>query len=163
VPTGLIGHQVKVRVHEWHLEVHYGGELRETLPRLIGSRKHHVDYHHLIETLLRKPGAFRNYRYRDDLFPALVFRQAWEQLGQWYAPRKADLTYLRILNLAARTLECDVAAALELLLTAEEPWTEHDVEQLLELERPTVPEVDRGVVKLDVYDQLLQGVRCEPA
>jgi hypothetical protein len=163
VPTGLIGHQVKVRVHEWHLEVHYGGELRETLPRLIGARKHHVDYHHLIGTLLRKPGAFRNYRYRDDLFPTLAFRRAWEQLGQWYTPRKADLTYLRVLHLAARGLESDVAAALELLLTAEESWTERDVEQLLELERPTVPAVDRGKVKLDIYDQLLQGVRCEPA
>jgi hypothetical protein len=163
VPTSLIGRQVTVRVHEWSLEVYYGGKLVDTLPRLVGSRKHHVNYRHLIDTLLRKPGGFRNYRYREDLFPSLVFRQAWERLGQWYTPRKADLTYLRILHLAARTLESDVAAALELLLTAEEPWTERDVEQLLELEPPTVPEIARGKVTLDIYDQLLQGVRCEPA
>jgi hypothetical protein len=163
VPTSLIGHQVTVRVHEWYLEVYYGGELVETLPRLVGSRKHHVDYHHAIDTLLRKPGGFRNYRYREDLFPSLVFRRAWEQLDRWYTPHKADLTYLRTLHLAARTLESDVAAALELLLTAEEPWTERDVEQRLELEPPTVPEVTRGEVKLDVYDQLLQEVCCEPA
>ncbi len=163
VQTSLIGHQVTVRVHEWYLEVYYGGELVETLPRLVGSRKHHVNYHHLIDTLLRKPGGFRNYRYRDDLFPSLVFRRAWEQLDQWYTPRKADLAYLRILHLAARTLESDVAAVLESLLTAKEPWTERDVEQLLDLERPAVPQVARGEVTLNVYDRLLQEVRCEPA
>jgi hypothetical protein len=163
VQTSLIRHQVTVRVHEWYLEVYYGGKLVETLPRLVGSRKHHVNYHHLIDTLLRKPGGFRNYRYRDDLFPSLVFRRAWEQLDQWYTPRKADLAYLRILHLAARNLESDVAAALESLLTAEEPWTERDVEQLLDLERPAVPQVARGEVTLNVYDRLLQEVRCEPA
>jgi hypothetical protein len=117
----------------------------------------------LIDTLLRKPGGFRNYRYREDLFPSLVFRRAWEQLDRWYSARKADLIYLRILHLAARTLESDVAAALDLLLTTEGPWTERDVAQLLELESPTVPEIARGEVTLDIYDQLLQGVCCEPA
>ena len=163
VPTSLIGHQVTVRVHEWYLQVYYGGELVDTLPRLVGCREHHVNYRHLIDTLLRKPGGFRNYRYREDLFPSLVFRRAWEQLDQWYTPRKADLTYLRILHLAARTLESDVAAALEELLATEQRWTEREVEQLLELAPPVVPEVTRGEVQLELYDQLLQGVHREPA
>jgi hypothetical protein len=163
VPTSLIGHKVTVRVHEWHLEVYYAGELVETLPRLIGSRKHHVNYRHLIDTLLRKPGGFRNYRYHDDLFPSLVFRRAWEQLNQWYTSRKADLTYLRILHLAARTFESDVADALACLLTTEEPWNESDVKRLLELESTLVPEVARGEVSLHIYDQLLTEAYYEPA
>lgn len=118
VPTTLIGRQVVVRVHEWHLEVYYGTQLVEQLPRLVGRNQHRVNYRHVIDTLLRKPGGFRDYRYRDDLFPSLLFRQAWEQLQQFYAPRKADLTYLRVLHLAARTLESEVACALELLLAS---------------------------------------------
>ena len=163
VPTSLIGHTVTIHIHEWHLEVCYGNKLMETLPRLVGRHKHHVNYRHLIDTLLRKPGGFRNYRYRDDLFPSLVFRQAWEQLGQWYAPRKADLTYLRVLRLAARTLESDVAGTLELFLMAQEPWNESDVERFLELEPAPAPEITRGEVTLDVYDQLLRTVSYEPA
>jgi hypothetical protein len=163
VPTSLIGHKVTVRVREWHLEVYYGGELVETLPRLVGSRRHHVNYRHLIDTLLRKPGGFRNYRYHNDLFPSLVFRRAWEQLNQWYTPRKADLAYLRILHLAARTLESDVADALVCLLDTEAPWNESDVEQLLELEPTLVPEVARGEVSLRIYDQLLTEAYHEPA
>jgi hypothetical protein len=163
VPTSLIGHTVTVHIHEWHLEVYYGSKLMDTLPRLVGRHKHHVNYRHLIDTLLRKPGGFRNYRYRDDLFPSLVFRRAWEQLGQWYAPRKADLIYLRVLSLAARTLESEVAGALAQLLTSETRWDESDVEQLLELEPAPVPAVTRGEVVLDIYDQLLREACYEPA
>ena len=163
VPTSLIGRTVSLHIHEWHLEVYYGNKLMDILPRLVGRHKHHVNYRHLIDTLLRKPGGFRNYRYRDDLFPCLVFRQAWEQLGQWYAPRKADLTYLRVLSFAARTLESDVSGVLAQLLAAKKRWNETDVEQLLELEPAPVPEIACGEVTLDIYDQLLREVRCEPA
>jgi hypothetical protein len=95
----------------------------------VGNNKHAINYRHLIDTLLRKPGGFRAYRYREEMFPRLVFRQAWDRLNQWYAPRKADLIYLRVLRLAARTLECDVAEALQALLTSATPWDETEVEQ----------------------------------
>jgi len=158
VPTSLIGHRVTVRIHEWHLEVWYQSHLVTTLPRLIGKHGHRINYRHVIDSLLRKPGGFRDYRYRDDLFPSLVFRRAWEQLNQWQAPRKADLTYLRILRLAARTLESDVASALELLLATGERWDETDVERLLQPEPIPVPQVTCGQVHLQQYDRLLTEV-----
>lgn len=163
VPTGLIGHRVTVYVHEWHLEVCLGQKVVETLPRLTGKQQHHINYRHLIDSLLRKPGGFRDYRYRDALFPRLVFRKAWEQLNTWQSPRRADLTYLRILHLAARTLESEVAEALTRLLDRDQRWDETDVEGLLNLEPPPVPEVTRGEVSLDLYDQLLQEASYEPA
>jgi len=149
---------VTVRIHEWHLEVYYKSHLIETLPRLVGENQHHVNYRHVIESLLRKPGGFRDYRYRDDLFPALVFRRAWEQLDQWQSPRKADLAYLRILRLAARTMESDVACALQLLLATPGPWDETDVERLLQPEPIPVPQLVCGQVHLQQYDRLLSEV-----
>lgn len=162
VPTGLIGKRVKVYVDEWTLEVYLGTQHIETLPRLIGQKDHHVNYRHLIDTLLRKPGGFRDYRYREDLFPRLIFRRAWEQLQQWHSPRQADLIYLRILRLAARTLECDVALALDLLVESGQPWGEPDVEALVQPEPVAVPDIDRGPVELSQYDQLLQEFAHEP-
>jgi hypothetical protein len=41
---------------------------------LRGRGKHRVDYRHIIHWLVRKPGAFENYRYRDELFPPSRFR-----------------------------------------------------------------------------------------
>lgn len=158
VPTSLIGHTVTVYVHEWHLEVYYGRELVETWPRLSGSHHYQLNYRHLIETLLRKPGGFRDYRYREALFPRLIFRQAWEQLGQWYAPRKADLIYLRLLHLAARTLESEVVGALEVLVHQGQPWDERDVEALLAPQTPAIPTMEIPAVSLAQYDHLLQEV-----
>jgi hypothetical protein len=158
VPTSLIGRRVTVRVHEWHLDVYYQTHLVETLPRLVGEKQHHVNYRHVIDSLLRKPGGFRDYRYRDDLFPSLVFRRAWERLNQWQSPRKADLTYLRILRLAARKMESEVAAALEQLLTTTEPWDETNVEHILQPEPIDVPQLVCGKVRLQQYDRLLSEV-----
>jgi len=158
VPTSLIGRRVTVRIHEWHLEVYYQSHLVETLPRLVGEKRHCVNYRHVIDSLLRKPGGFRDYRYRDDLFPSLVFRRAWEQLNRWQSPRKADLTYLRILRLAARTMESEVATALELLLATPRQWDETDVERLLQPEPISVPQLACGQVHLQQYDQLLSEV-----
>jgi hypothetical protein len=158
VPTSLIGCRVTVRIHEWHLEVWYRTHLVTKLPRLVGENRHFVNYRHVIDSLLRKPGGFRDYRYREDLFPSLVFRQAWERLDQWYAPRRADLAYLRILKLAARTMESEVAAVLTQLLTTGERWDDTDVQRLLQPEPVPVPQIVCGQVQLQQYDRLLTEV-----
>ena len=35
--------------------------------------KHRIDYRHVIHSLVRKPGAFARYRWREDLFPGVLF------------------------------------------------------------------------------------------
>jgi hypothetical protein len=164
VPTHLIGQQVSVRIYEWHLEVYYRQIQVERMARLVGNNKHSINYRHLIDSLLRKPGGFRDYRYRQEMFPRLVFRQTWDQLNQWYSARKADLIYLRILRLAARTLECDVAEALQGLLTTTTHWDETDVEQLIGAHQAvSVPKLSPLVIDLKPYDQLLTEVSHELA
>ena len=155
VPTSLIGKEVTVHIQEWTVDVYYAGQWVERLPRAIGEQSHHINYRHIIDSLLRKPGGFRGYRFREDLFPRLVFRQAWEQLQQWHSPRRADLLYLQILHLAARTLEEDVAIALELLVQSGQTWSLEEVKLLLEPEPAAVPLLETGPVELGVYDQLL--------
>ena len=158
VPTSLIGQYVNVHIHEWHLEVYYRSRCVLQVPRLIGTCQYRINYRHVIGSLLRKPGGFRDYRYRDALFPTLVFQQAWEQLQQVYAPRKADLIYLRILHLAAQSLEADVAAALTCLLETTAPWDDTTVAPLVQPPRPTPPAIAPLTVDLLPYDQLLPEV-----
>ncbi|MBN1920421.1 MAG: IS21 family transposase [Anaerolineae bacterium] len=158
VPTSLIGQYVNVHIHEWHLEVYYQSRCVLQVPRLIGTHQHRINYRHVIGSLLRKPGGFRDYRYRDALFPTLVFQQAWEYLQQVHAPRKADLIYLRILHLAAQHLEADVAAALTCLLAAPTPWDDTTVAELVQPPRPETPTLAPLAVDLQPYDQLLLEV-----
>ena len=39
-----------------------------------------IDYRHVIDSLVRKPGAFARYLYREELFPRPTFRQAYDRL-----------------------------------------------------------------------------------
>jgi len=73
----------------------------ERMPRLCGESGHRIDYRHVIWSLVRKPGAFAAYRYREDLFPSLVFRRAYDALRERRGDR-ADVEYVRVLHLAAR-------------------------------------------------------------
>lgn len=163
VPTSLIGKEVTVHIQEWTIDLYYAGAWVERLPRLIGEQSHHINYRHVIDSLLRKPGGFRHYRFRDDLFPMLVFRQAWEQLNQWHAPRRADILYLQILHLAARTLEEAVAAALATLVSQGTAWSKEDVDKLLAPDPVLVPHIEAGSVDLHQYDQLLEALTYAPA
>ena len=164
VPSGLKGKQVSVRVYEWKIEVWYANQCVETMPRLTGSHKYHINYRHVIDTLLRKPGGFRNYRHREDLFPRSVFRQAWEELQKRFSPRKADLVYLRILKLAAGGLETDVAAVLDELTGSSVRWDDQTVVERVQPLRPIIPDLKEVAVNLKEYDQLLsREVCCEPA
>lgn len=160
VPSGLMGRRVRVRVYEWQIEVWYANQLVERLPRLTGIRRYHINYRHVIDSLLRKPGGFRNYRYREDLFPRTVFRQAWEALDSRMPPRKADLAYLRILKLAAGGLETDVAEALKLVLQSKNKWDDQTVAELVQPTSKAVPELTQQSVELSVYDQLLSQESC---
>jgi hypothetical protein len=157
VPTSLIGQQVLVRQYEWELEVYYQQQLVQKMPRLTGRFQHHVNYRHLVDTLLRKPGGFRNYRYQQALFPQPVFRETWDRLNEWHPSHRADLTYLRILNLAAKEMECEVTAALNLLLEQDVPFDERQVIHLLKNDTPTPPQLMPLTIDLRHYDALLQG------
>lgn len=157
VPSGLKGKRVTIRIYEWRIEVWHANRHLETLPRLPGANHYHINYRHVIDSLLRKPGGFRNYRHREDLFPQAVFRQAWETLNQRLSPRQTDITYLRILKQAAAGLETDVAQALALLLAETNPWDEQTVLSLTQATatQVAIPTLQPQAVNLSVYDQLL--------
>jgi hypothetical protein len=150
VPSRLIGESVDVRMYVEHLEVWYGQQLVERLPRLRGRDKHKVNYRHIIDWLVRKPGAFAQYRYRADLFPSSVFRMAYDDL-RTQQNTYADKEYLKILYLAARQSESQVEAALRELLACEQPISVSAVEALLGNTSPS----------MNTYQRLVDGVQVE--
>lgn len=105
VPPRLTRESVVVRLYDLRLEVFYAGRCQLAAERLRGEGKHRVDYRHVIWSLVRKPWGFARYRYRESLFPTLAFRRAYAALGAALPEHRADLEYLRVLHLAAETLE----------------------------------------------------------
>ena len=160
VTSRLIGEKVKVRLYEDRAEVWFAGTLQEKIIRTPG-RRHQINYRHVIDWLLRKPGAFCNYKYHDDLFPQLRFRKAYDELCDELPRRKADIEYLRILKHAAHTCETDVGEALETLhKLALLPTLQH-VEEFLPQRKLSIPEMDVLKVTLSSYDHLIEGARDE--
>lgn len=164
VHSRLIGEEVEARVFAEHLEVWYAQRRVETLPRLLGRYRHRIDYRHVIDSLVRKPGAFENYRYREDLFPSSHFRLAYDQMRERHAPTAAR-EYLRILKLAADEGEARVEGVLRRMLAQDEPlaWEplEHRVKADQQAEPPT--EVKIAAVDLAAYDELCPAAAEEVA
>jgi len=158
VNSRLIGQAVEVRLYAGHLEVWYAQKKVEQLPRLRGRNQHSVNYRHVIDWLVRKPGAFADYRYQADLFPSSLFRVAYDQLKSHYAG-SADKQYLKILELAAKENQGLVEAAIGRLVELDRAVSFEAVEALVlcgqKLAAPTAVRVDE--VDLSAYDQLLEG------
>lgn len=157
VPARLIGHTVEARQHPRVVEVRYRGEVVETMPRLRG-RDHRIDYRHIIGALVRKPGAFARYRYREELFPTLTFRRAYDALVVTHGER-ADIEYLRVLHLAATAGEARVVATLDGMLTDGRGFDYAAIQALVTPPIPRVPAVLLPVPDLTVYDALIGGVQ----
>lgn len=161
VPSRLRGEKVQVRAYENRIEVHYNGALQMTCERLrAGDKRHRIDYRHVIWSLVRKPGAFSRYVYREEMFPSLEFRRAYDAISAEDAGTGGDLEYLRILHLAASHSEADVQTALELLLAGKLRITYDAVKTLVQAQMvPCVPPaVACDAVDLAPYDALLAEV-----
>ena len=166
VNSRLIGEQVEVRLQSEHLDVYYGGQKVETMPRLRGENGHLIQYRHIIDWLLKKPGAFENYRYRDALFPTHRFRMAYDHLREESATeRSATKAYLAILQLSAHTTEPAVDRALERLLARSSALNVETVSQEIASEETGHHAVRREAiiipVDLSVYDRLLSVLTAE--
>ena len=155
VPSRLIGASLKVRVRSETLELYHGPAPVLTLPRLSGRNRHRIDYRHLIWSLVRKPGAFANYCYREELFPTTTFRRAYDELLA-ATPTKADAQYLRLLHLAASTSESEVELAIKLLLEGGATPTFEVVRELAGSSKPApAPTIIKATIDLSDYDTLL--------
>jgi len=156
VPSRLIGEPVEARLYMDQVEVWYGQKKVEQMPRLRGRRKHRVDYRHIIDWLVRKPGAFEHYRYREELFPSSRFRMAFDVLQEKLGRAPGSKEYLRILELAAKQSEVKVDEALRALLEGGiEKISAQEIEAMLGIDPCVgVRDVEVAAVDLGLFDQL---------
>jgi len=158
VPARLIGEKVEARIGADQIEVWYAGSWVQTMERLRGQSKHRIDYRHVIDWLVRKPGAFARYVYREELYPSVTFRRAYDAL-QAQQPERADREYVRLLHVAAHDGESRVEEALAKLLEQRQPLSEQVVRTLLGKDTPlsVAAQVSVPAVDLRQYDALLEG------
>lgn len=156
VSSRLIGEVVTVRLSGESLGILYGQTEVARIPRLRGENGHKINYRHIIDGLVRKPGAFEHYRYREDLFPTTRFRMAYDVLKET-TPSRAAREYLEILHLAAHESETRVDDALRALFDAEAEISADIVKMILASKTPVLEatQVEVHQIPLQSYDELL--------
>jgi hypothetical protein len=162
VHSRLVGETVEVRIYADKLEIWYAQRLIDTLPRLRGENGHHINYRHIIDQLVRKPGAFENYIYKDDLYPSSIFRIAYDILREGLSIREANKQYLKILELAAKEGESLVNEALRFQINTQESISFEAVKEFVDVGiRPPEPrDVCVELTPPDYYDTLYTEPEC---
>jgi hypothetical protein len=156
VPSRLIGETLRVRIYEDRIEADYGGKEELRCERLRGRNMRRIDYRHVIGSLVRKPGGFARYVYREEMFPSVMFRRAYDAVQTPHRGVKGDLEYLRILPLAASTLEAHVETALGRLFAEGKAISADNVKAIVMSPALTeVPVLETMPVDLSAYDALL--------
>ena len=142
---------MKAYVYAEEIELYYGNKCLQKMPRV--HQGYAIDYRHIIDSLVRKPGAFAGYQYHESLFPRPIFRQTYDQLTGIY-PGKGYKIYLKILQLAKMYGELDIVAALEILLESATEATIDNITALLDNRPKTIYSVEISQPVLGEYDQL---------
>jgi hypothetical protein len=158
-PSRLISHRLKVRVYSDRLDCYLSGALVHSTARTTSTSKGRgraIDYRHFIDSLKRKPQAFRGLAFRDELFPREAYRRTWERLDRDMTPRNACKTMVGLLELAGNHgVEAQLAHRLDALLELGEL---PDLEKLFAEFAPRQAECPEVVVEMpdaSLYDALL--------
>lgn len=159
VPSRLIGHQLRVRLHDDRLDVFIGGTSLMTLPRgrALPGGKHHqvVNYRHVIHSLRRKPMALLNLVYRDQLFPREAYRRTFEALQERLPARTACRIMVDLLALAHdRGCEAELGDRLSANLEARRLPDIAALRALFAPDPARVPNVVVNLVSLNAYEGL---------
>jgi hypothetical protein len=162
VPSRLIGHRLRVRLHDDRLELFIGGTHLMTLPRGRsrgnGAHGHVIDYRHVIHSLRRKPMALMKLVYRDQLFPREAYARTFDRLIEALPERAACRMMVELLSLAhERACEAELAELLAEDIAARRLPDMASLRARFAPDPAALPEVVVQLAPLSAYDALLMG------
>lgn len=157
VNSKYIGLQLEIRIYQDHLELWYQNECVERMPRQFGYGKEAIDFRHVIDSLVRKPGAFANYKYVNHMFPTTRFRMAYDQLLKNTTESSAAKQYLRLLHAAKHEGLDLVDDALRWFLTSGKAIAADEILAVIAAKQqvPAPTDVAVEAPDLSVFDSLL--------
>jgi hypothetical protein len=124
VPSSLSGHTITIHIYQNIIQAYLGDTLVFSFDRKfhIKSKKtitYAIDYKHVIHSLIKKPAAFRQCKYRDELFPNDNFRHIWNYLDNTESIKVAPKIFLRLLKLAS-DYNCEIELGLYVIKLIEQ-------------------------------------------
>jgi hypothetical protein len=161
VPSQLKGQRLASRIYPERIELYLHNQLVHQMARSYGSNSQAgLDWRHLAPGLLRKPGAFTHYRYRQVMFPGAEYEQLCGLLQERLGNASGDREYLQLLNASAGVAEPEALAAVTSMLSGKTPLSVEGFRAATGLARPAF-ELAPFVPDLRVYDRLVEDLGDE--
>lgn len=162
VPSRLIGETLRIHIYHDRIEAYLGTTYVITLSRKFpqdnNRRSRSVNYRHVINSLERKPQAFRYSQLRDDLLPSDTYRHIWKQLDLRLDPRAACKAIVGILSLANRTdREAEIGDYILEKMTDDHIPALHDLQKKFDKKEGAIPEINIIVASGEDYNILLSS------
>lgn len=154
VPSRLIHYTLTAYIYPEEILLFYNHKVIQRMIRQENNRLSGINYRHLIDGLVRKPGAFASYRYHEAFFPRLCFRRAYDTLKRCH-PAQSDKLYLKLLQLAKIESEQEVSEALDLLWQENKLPMPDVVKSLIQCQQKETPKITVDEPHLTDYDTLL--------
>jgi hypothetical protein len=168
VPSKLIGANLQIHQYHDHLDCYHGSQFIMRIDRVFGEgkkrRAKNIDYRHVIDSLVKKPGAFYNYQHRDALFPTDVYHAIWRIIDKQLLALDASKLMVGLLFLAAKQT-CEKALGdevLSLLNEGGQPFLKALKQQFGLVLKVSIPVIEVAQHALNQYDYLIpeQEVLC---
>ncbi len=161
VPSRLKHEVLKIRIYDNRLMCYLGSTHVVTLNRAFSKagqpRAHQVDYRHVIESLAKKPQAFRRSQLRDDLLPRIEYKKIWEYADKTMEAKKSCKFIVNLLLLASKE-DCEEALANKVLndieagnLLSIEEYKKHYSSHML----TAIPSITVSQHALSTYNNLI--------
>lgn len=159
VPSRLIGEKLRIHLYHDRLEFYLGTSHVFSTKRVYGQvnkRARNVNYRHVIDSLERKPQAFRFSQLRDDFLPTEDYKMIWNWLDGVMDPRVACKTIVGILALANRS-DCEEKLGHYLLQLKEQNKIPvlHELKQKFNPREMEIPDVQIQTIAGGDYDVLI--------
>jgi hypothetical protein len=126
------------------------------------THKRSVNYKHVIDALVKKPGAFRCSQWRDELLPNEDYRTIWQYVEATMKADDASRYMVRILHLASKLdNEIRLGRFITNPLNISRLPSLFDCQERFSTKPKDIPQVNVMQHQLSQYQSLLQGGRHE--
>lgn len=160
VPSRLIGRKLVAYLYTDHIDLYYNSQKTYALKRTYApgnERAKHVDYKHVIHSLIKKPNAFKGSTLREAMIPEGDWTLAWQAMTADGVTDQACLQMVRLLHLAA-SADCESALGSELLRQLEKQgFVDVDACRKKFATISPAPEIETKQHDLRSYDALVGG------
>ena len=149
------------RIHESKIEIWSADKCLASFSSTANESGARIDYRHLLPDLIKKAGAFANYRYREEFIPGDAWRYLYDQLLEKKTEKQASKEYLSILELTLVQSKSAVEKTLYRLFEKKEISLELVKKEMGLLNQPEDHPNNVAEPDLDAYDNLrtITGVK----